>query len=89
MTPQTTEPTTVSDERPRGLASTIGWAATSLEQRLSAGDVAELRRAGPHRPYSPALWKLLVELDDISWSSPQLTEEALKAGGLTEHAPDA
>ena len=33
------------------------------ESGLSTGDMAELRRVEPDEPYTPALWKLMVDLD--------------------------
>lgn len=44
---------------------------------LSTGDQAELRRINPEEPYSPALWKLILdlELDDVpGWLSQEQRE---------------
>lgn len=65
--PQSTQPS---------LASLIGKAAHAISEQLSNGDVAELRRAGPESPFSPALWKLLVMLDITSSSGVDEAQDA-------------
>lgn len=45
------------------LRSTIGKMSQAIEKILNNGERAELRRISPHKPYSAALWKLLVHLD--------------------------
>jgi len=46
------------------LGSTVGTVARRMESEgLSTGDMAELRRVDPEEPYTPALWKLMIEND--------------------------
>lgn len=44
--------------------------AHTLMKHMGNGELAELRRANPAEPYSPALWKVLVSLPDC-WTVPQ------------------
>ncbi|MFB6263812.1 MAG: type I-E CRISPR-associated protein Cse2/CasB [Bradymonadaceae bacterium] len=54
-----------SDESFLGeLRSAVGTVARRLESDgYGAGDVAELRRISPEEPYTPALWKVMEDLD--------------------------
>lgn len=47
------------------LGPTVGRLAGLMEgdSALSTGDMAELRRVQPEEPYTPALWKLMEDLD--------------------------
>lgn len=48
-------------ERPSPSHAT-GSAAARLRDSVSSGDRAELRRISPDRPFTPALWKLLLDM---------------------------
>jgi CRISPR system Cascade subunit CasB len=47
------------------IAQTVGKMANIIktEGRISTGDLAELRRISPDKPFTPALWKLLICID--------------------------
>lgn len=49
----------------RRLASAVGGLNRLFEGDggLSTGDMAELRRVDPEEPYTPALWKLMLDFD--------------------------
>lgn len=53
----------------RGRASAVGYFVTMLAENLGNGERAELRRAHPEEPYSPALWRLLAGRDDLRVAS--------------------
>lgn len=55
----------------RDLHSTVNFLAASIgEGRLSAGDIAELRRLDPTDPGSPAFWKIAGSvLEPYGWLS--------------------
>jgi len=40
-----------------------------MAHHLSNGDLAQLRRASPATPYTPALWKMLLTYVPPSWTS--------------------
>ena len=46
------------------IAQAVGKMANLMktEGRMSTGDLAELRRISPDRPFTPALWKLLIRI---------------------------
>ena len=46
----------------------IGKIAYAMEHHLSNGDLAQLRRASPATPYTPALWKVLLTYVPPSWT---------------------
>jgi len=48
--------------------SVIGKTAYAMEHYLSNGDLAQLRRASPATPYTPALWKVLLTHVPPSWT---------------------
>ncbi len=53
-------------------ARAAGSAAARLRDSVSSGDRAELRRLDPKRPFTPALWKLLLDMgqhDAPEWIS--------------------
>jgi len=47
----------------------IGKISGLLKNRLSTGELANLRRASPEEPYTPALWKVLFECVPESWTA--------------------
>lgn len=49
------------------LESVIGRVAWAINNQLSTGDVADLRRIKPAKPFTPALWKLLLAYVPDSW----------------------
>lgn len=52
------------------LRSVVGRVARIISgDGLSTGDVAELRRISPERPYTPALWKLLLACVPPPWTA--------------------
>lgn len=51
----------------QGIVGKIDHAMTS--GRLSTGDLAELRRISPDQPYTPALWKVLLNFVPESWTA--------------------
>lgn len=54
------------DDRPKQFARSIGKMAKMMakEGALSTGALAELRRISPQNPFTPALWNLLLDLDE-------------------------
>jgi CRISPR system Cascade subunit CasB len=54
------------DDRPKQFASSIGKIAKMMatEGALGTGTLAELRRISPEKPFTPALWNLLLDLDE-------------------------
>jgi len=54
------------EDRPQQFASAIGKMAKMMatEDALGTGMLAELRRISPQRPFTPALWHLLLDLDE-------------------------
>jgi len=50
-----------TSQRPSPSRAT-GTAAFHLKETVSSGDRAELRRISPDRPFTPALWKLLLDM---------------------------
>ncbi|NBB84656.1 MAG: hypothetical protein GVY12_00305 [Bacteroidetes bacterium] len=55
----------------------VGTAAHLLRKSVSSGDRAELRRISPERPFTPALWKLLLDMDQHDappWSAQEQWE---------------
>lgn len=54
------------DDRPKQFASSIGKMAKLMatEDALSTGTLAELRRVSSKNPFTPALWNLLLDLDE-------------------------
>jgi CRISPR system Cascade subunit CasB len=54
------------DDRPKRFARSIGKMAKMMatEGALSTGALAELRRISPENPFTPALWNLLLDLDE-------------------------
>jgi len=62
------------------LARAVGRIATAVESGdyLDSGDIAELRRISPDEPVTPALWKVLIDLeiqDDPYWIDRDTREE--------------
>lgn len=55
-----TNETDVSKEFSGLLFETIGRISHAINNRLSTGDIAELKRLNPENPGSPAFWKLIV-----------------------------
>lgn len=53
------------------LNDAVNRAAALMEHTLGNGELAELRRANPQEPYSPALWKVLAQLPE-PWSRQEL-----------------
>lgn len=55
-----------ADDRPRQFARSIGKMARMMatDGALGTGALAELRRISPQKPFTPALWKLLLGLDE-------------------------
>jgi len=47
--------------------SVVGKIAHAIENTLSTGDLAQLRRISPEEPFTPALWKLLLEFVPEPW----------------------
>lgn len=47
----------------------VGKVAHAIENTLSAGDLAELRRISPDQPFTPALWKLLLAFVPDPWTA--------------------
>lgn len=65
-----------TSERPSPSRAT-GTAAFRLKETISSGDRAELRRISPNRPFTPALWKLLLDMgqhDAPEWISQERWE---------------
>jgi CRISPR system Cascade subunit CasB len=58
------------------IKSAIGKLATMLgpNSGLSTGDLAQLRRISPERPFTPALWRLLLSLG-IDQSPPWIKQD--------------
>ena len=54
-----------SDPGSKGRASVVGYFVTMIAKNLGNGDRAELRRAQPDEPFSPALWRLLAGREDL------------------------
>lgn len=57
----------ISDnDRPKHFASSIGSMAGMMatDGALGTGTLAELRRISPQKPFTPALWNLLLDLDE-------------------------
>ena len=48
--------------------SVVGKIAYAMEHHLSNGDLAQLRRASPAAPYTPALWKILLAYVPETWT---------------------
>lgn len=51
------------------VGSVVGKVAYAIENTLSAGDLAELRRISPEKPFTPALWKLLLAYVPDAWTA--------------------
>ncbi len=49
-------------------SSVVGKIAHAIDQQLSSGDRAELRRISPEEPYTPSLWKMLMSYVPGSWT---------------------
>ena len=47
--------------------SVVGKIAHAIENTLSTGDLAQLRRISPEEPYTPALWKVLLDFVPDPW----------------------
>lgn len=60
------EATGASEDRPQKLARSIGKMARMMatDGALGTGALAELRRISPQKPFTPSLWRLLLDLDE-------------------------
>lgn len=65
------------------IQSVIGKIAYAMEDHLSSGDLAQLRRVSPDAPYTPALWKVLLTYVPESWTKgPKQDEKELRWSAL-------
>jgi len=69
-----------------GLRTTIGKMVHAIENILGNGERAALRRISPSRPYTAALWKLLVHLDLDHLSDNEVESWALIAMLIAENS---
>ena len=61
--------------------SVIGKIAYAMEHYLANGDLAQLRRALPKEPYTPALWKVLLTYVPESWTRGSQQDEKERQWG--------
>jgi len=55
--------------------SVVGKIAYAMQNHLSNWDLAQLRRASPGAPYTPALWKVLLTYVPESWTGGRKQDE--------------
>lgn len=68
-------PTNATPADRSSLRSVIGSIAHAMEHTMSSGDLAELRRISPDQPYTPALWKVLVSIEDDTFTHGDAREQ--------------
>ena len=71
-TPQVSKETTATEST---IQNVVGKIAYAMEHHLSNGDLAQLRRASPKNPYTPALWKVLLTYVPASWTKGSYQDE--------------
>ena len=70
--PQVSNETTTTEST---IHSVVGKIAYAMENHLSNRDLAQLRRASPAEPYTPALWKVLLTYVPPSWTGGSKQDE--------------
>lgn len=60
----TPETRTRAEGAPRDLGACVYYALNLIQKGMGNGERAQLRRANPDEPYTPALWRVLAGLPD-------------------------